>query len=75
MTFTITSNVYLFCFVLFFQVKGLYKDSGPAGFYKGAFPRAVKSALNIAVQFFLYDSLKRLANVAPDDLKVCVRGK
>lgn len=56
----------------FGQIKGVYKDKGPGGFYKGAFPRAVKSAINIALQFFLYDSLKRIANVAPDDLKVIV---
>ncbi|CAM9507937.1 unnamed protein product [Ectocarpus fasciculatus] len=51
-------------------VKQVYKEGGAAAFYKGALPRAAKSALNIALQFFLYDSLKRLANVAPDDLKV-----
>lgn len=56
--------------MLIIQVKGVYKEGGPSAFYKGALPRAVKSALNIALQFFLYDSLKRLANVAPDDLKV-----
>lgn len=51
-------------------VKGVFKDGGAGAFYKGALPRAAKSALNIALQFFLYDSLKRLAGVAPDDLKV-----
>lgn len=54
-------------------VKDVYKEGGAGAFYKGALPRAAKSALNIALQFFLYDSLKRLANVAPDDLKVWVR--
>lgn len=53
-------------------VKDVYKEGGTRAFYKGALPRAAKSALNIALQFFLYDSLKRLANVAPDDLKVWV---
>lgn len=52
----------------------VYKGGGPAAFYKGAVPRALKSALNIALQFFLYDSLKRIANVSPDDLKV-TRGR
>ena len=52
-------------------IKDVYKEGGAGAFYKGALPRAAKSALNIALQFFLYDSLKRLANVAPDDLKVC----
>ncbi|CAM9842774.1 unnamed protein product, partial [Scytosiphon promiscuus] len=51
-------------------VKGVYEEGGAAAFYKGALPRAAKSALNIALQFFLYDSLKRLASVAPNDLKV-----
>eukprot|EP00752_Nemacystus_decipiens_P011093 g9855.t1 len=51
-------------------VKDVYKEGGVGAFYKGALPRAAKSALNIALQFFLYDSLKRLASVAPDDLKV-----
>ncbi|CAN0599084.1 unnamed protein product, partial [Ectocarpus sp. 12 AP-2014] len=45
-------------------VKQVYEEGGAAAFYKGALPRAAKSALNIALQFFLYDSLKRLANVA-----------
>lgn len=54
-------------------VKDVYEEGGPGAFYKGALPRAAKSALNIALQFFLYDSLKRLANVAPNDLKVCLR--
>lgn len=52
------------------QVKGVYEQGGMKAFFKGALPRALKSALNIALQFFLYDSLKRIANVAPDDLKV-----
>lgn len=51
-------------------MKGVYKDGGASAFYKGSVPRALKSALNIAVQFFLYDALKRIADVAPDDLKV-----
>eukprot|EP00904_Undaria_pinnatifida_P009784 jgi/Undpi1/5936/HiC_scaffold_2.g01210.m1 len=51
-------------------VKDLYKAGGASAFYKGSTARALKSALNIALQFFLYDSLKRLADVAPDDLKV-----
>lgn len=57
---------------IFDTVKDVYKEGGAGAFYKGALPRAAKSALNISLQFFLYDSLKRLANVAPDDLKVCV---
>lgn len=48
----------------------MYEQGGVKAFFKGAIPRALKSALNIALQFFLYDSLKRIANVAPDDLKV-----
>lgn len=51
-------------------MKDLYKAGGASAFYKGSTARALKSALNIALQFFLYDSLKRLADVAPDDLKV-----
>lgn len=51
-------------------MKDVYKNGGIGAFYKGAIPRALKSALNIALQFFLYDSLKRLADVSPDDLKV-----
>lgn len=51
-------------------VKGVYEEGGAGAFYKGALPRAAKSALNISLQFFLYDSLKRLAGIAPDDLKV-----
>lgn len=74
----LTLNIYLYVHVRRWlgrsgagaQVKGVYKEGGAGAFYKGALPRALKSALNIAVQFFLYDSLKRLANVSPDDLKV-----
>lgn len=51
-------------------MKDVYEQGGINAFFKGALPRALKSALNIALQFFLYDSLKRIANVAPDDLKV-----
>lgn len=52
------------------QVESVYRNGGPAAFFKGTVPRALKSALNIALQFFLYDSLKRIANVSADDLKV-----
>jgi Mitochondrial carrier protein len=51
-------------------VREVLREGGLAGFYKGAVPRAIKSAINIALQFFLYDSCKRLAHVGPDDIKV-----
>ncbi|CAM9436051.1 unnamed protein product [Ascophyllum nodosum] len=52
------------------SVKDAFEEGGVSAFYKGSLPRALKSAVNIALQFFLYDSLKRIANVSPDDLKV-----
>ncbi|KAG5185410.1 hypothetical protein JKP88DRAFT_194574 [Tribonema minus] len=51
-------------------VRNKLKEGGVAAFYKGSVPRAIKSAINIAIQFFLYDSCKRLAHVGPDDIKV-----
>lgn len=51
-------------------VRGVLEEGGVPAFFKGLFPRAIKSAINIAVQFFLYDFFKRLAHVGPDDIKV-----
>ncbi|CAM9673480.1 unnamed protein product [Discosporangium mesarthrocarpum] len=51
-------------------VKSVFKEGGISAFYKGVVPRALKSAVNIALQFFLYDFMKRIANVGPEDLKV-----
>ncbi|CAM9122561.1 unnamed protein product [Phaeothamnion confervicola] len=51
-------------------VRQVYKAGGIKAFYKGTLPRAIKSAFNIALQFFLYDFCKRLAHVSPDDIKV-----
>jgi len=39
-------------------VRDIYGQGGAGGFFKGSFPRAVKSAANIAIQFFLYDFSK-----------------
>ena len=39
-------------------VRDIYGQGGAGGFFKGTFPRAVKSAANIALQFFLYDFSK-----------------
>ena len=51
-------------------VKDIYGKGGLKGFFKGTFPRAVKSAANIALQFFLYDFSKRALHVSADDIKV-----
>lgn len=51
-------------------VKDIYGKGGVKGFFKGTFPRAVKSAANIALQFFLYDFSKRALHVSADDIKV-----
>lgn len=51
-------------------VKDIYSQGGPGGFFKGTVPRAVKSAANIALQFFLYDWTKRALHVSSDDLKL-----
>ena len=51
-------------------VKDIYGKDGLKGFFKGTFPRAVKSAANIALQFFLYDFSKRALHVSADDIKV-----
>ena len=55
---------------LFAAVKDIYTQGGAGGFFKGTFPRAVKSAANIAIQFFLYDFSKRALHVSSDDLKL-----
>ncbi len=51
-------------------VQDIYRRDGLAGYFKGTFPRAVKSAANIAFQFFLYDFSKRALHVSADDLKL-----
>jgi solute carrier family 25 phosphate transporter 3 len=51
-------------------LRTLLADGGIGRLYQGSVPRAIKSALNIALQFFLYDALKRLVSVSPDDIKV-----
>ncbi|KAM3576159.1 hypothetical protein VYU27_001867 [Nannochloropsis oceanica] len=51
-------------------IKDIYGKGGVKGFFKGTFPRAVKSAANIALQFFLYDFSKRALHVSADDIKV-----
>jgi hypothetical protein len=43
---------------IFAAVRDIYGQGGVGGFFKGTFPRAVKSAANIAIQFFLYDFSK-----------------
>lgn len=51
-------------------VKDIYDQGGLEGFFKGTVPRALKSAANIALQFFLYDFLKRALHISTDDLKL-----
>jgi solute carrier family 25 (mitochondrial phosphate transporter), member 3 len=51
-------------------VQDIWVQGGLQGFFKGTVPRAVKSAANIALQFFLYDFLKRALHVSADDLKL-----
>jgi len=50
--------------------RALLAEGGPARLYKGALPRAVKSAVNIAVQFFTYDACKTALHVTADELKL-----
>ena len=51
-------------------VGDIYSQGGVSGFFKGTVPRAFKSAANIALQFFLYDFLKRALHISADDLKL-----
>jgi len=51
-------------------VGDIYSQGGLTGFFKGTVPRAFKSAANIAIQFFLYDFLKRALHISADDLKL-----
>ncbi|CAM9800459.1 unnamed protein product, partial [Chrysoparadoxa australica] len=51
-------------------VKAKWEAQGAQGFYKGSVPRAIKSAANIAIQFFVYDAAKKLLHVAPADIKL-----
>lgn len=55
---------------IFVAIKDVYSKGSFGGFFKGTFPRAVKSAANIALQFFLYDFSKRGLHVSADDLKL-----
>jgi len=50
--------------------KALMEEGGIPRLYKGILPRAVKSAINIAIQFFMYDFCKRLFHATADELKL-----
>ena len=46
------------------------EEEGPGALFTGATTRALYIGLLSAIQFFLYEGLKQLLGVSPDDLLV-----